>query len=98
MNLFEKYINKFNSSSDDTFTIFSKKDCQWCTSALEFLEEELNSSGINYFDCTEILKENRDEFVTKINELSGTTVKTFPIIFQGKKYIGGFSELRKLFT
>jgi glutaredoxin len=92
-------ISKFNSSTDDEkFTIFSKENCQWCESAKELLDERDDASSIdayNYFDCTEILKTNKPEFINEINKLSGVEIKTFPIIFKGKKYIGGFQELRR---
>ncbi len=91
-------IEKFNSSTDEKFTIFSKENCQWCESAKELLDECDNATSIdayNYFDCTEILKTNKAEFINEINKLSGVEIKTFPIIFKGKKYIGGFQELRR---
>ena len=97
MSELKQLINEFNISSEDAYTIFSKENCQWCESAKELLDERDNASSIdkyNYFDCTEILKTNKPEFINEINKLSGVEIKTFPIIFKGKKYIGGFQELR----
>jgi glutaredoxin len=101
MSELKQLINEFNISSEDAYTIFSKDNCQWCESAKELLDElreegdEGLQRGYNYFDCTEILKTNKPEFINEINKLSGVEIKTFPIIFKGKKYIGGFQELRR---
>ena len=103
MSELKQLIEQFTSSSDDAYTIFSKDNCQWCESAKELLDE-LRDTGdadpclrypYNYFNCTEILKTNKAEFIVEMNRLIGVEVKTFPIIFKGKKYIGGFQELRK---
>lgn len=103
MSELKQLIDLVSSSSEDTYTIFSKDNCQWCESAKELLDE-LRDTGVadprlqypyNYFNCTEMLKTNKAEFIVEINRLSGVEVKTFPIIFKGKKYIGGFQELRK---
>ncbi len=72
-------------------TIYSKKDCPYCSRALQLLnnndlyytEYKLNPSENNY-------TEKRNRIFRETNHYS------FPIIFFGNKLIGGCSELEKL--
>lgn len=72
------------------FSIFSKSGCHYCLKVKNLLKE--NNLKFDVIDCDEYLIENRENFLNFIKELAGKEVKTFPMIFYGGKFIGGFSE------
>ena len=66
-----------------TIRVFSKVGCKYCDMAKEFLEER----------CIEyeyIVVEDGTELKQKTGQ------KTFPFIFDGEKFIGGFRELTEM--
>lgn len=97
MTYFDNIVASVESStpSNDVYTIFSKENCPWCVSAKELLSE--NDEIFTYVDCTSEIAKNRDHVVNTLSRLSGVQIKTFPVIFKGKRYIGGFQDLRKSF-
>lgn len=72
------------------YTVYTKKGCIYCTKAMNLLET-LNLP-FQTMDITEDVE-------TKNKLLEQTSVynhRTFPFIFQGKKFIGGFTEFQNL--
>ena len=74
--------------------IYSIPKCKLCENALNIISHH---SPVKVC-CEKYLKEDREGFLKFMSENTGIDYKiegkiTFPIIFFGKRYIGGYSEL-----
>jgi len=74
-------------------TIYSKSGCPNCTKAKNLLKEKQLLFKI--VDCDEFLLENKEEFLVSILKLTNKEWRTFPMIFDGNSFIGGYSDLEK---
>lgn len=79
--------------SESGFTIYSKSGCPNCIKVKKLLKD--NNINFNLIDSDEYIIEDKDFFLNFIKEISNTEVKSFPIIFYDKKFIGGYSETIK---
>jgi glutaredoxin len=80
----------------DVFTIYSKSGCTYCVKAKNlFLEKHVNFTMV---DCDEFLLEDKLGFLEFIQSLTMKEHKTFPMIFKGDTFIGGFTELNDYFN
>lgn len=72
----------------DRVVIYSKPVCKFCQMAKEFFKDH----NIPY---TEIyLDPKTDEYAEKVDELLNTTNHTtFPFIFIGTEFVGGYSDM-----
>jgi glutaredoxin len=72
------------------FTIYSKSGCHNCTK----IKKILNEKNIFFIDinCDEYLIEERDNFLSFVENKIGKPYSTFPIVFYDEKFIGGFIE------
>ena len=78
---------------DHLIVIFSKPSCVYCDLAADLLtDKNVSFIKFNIGDYTD--DENFDDFFTELIEK--TNQKTFPMIFMKQKFIGGYSELKKL--
>jgi glutaredoxin len=81
----------YPSPTIDLITIYSKSGCTYCKKAKSFL------TSINkpfcMIDCDEFLLDNKADFLLFIKNLSNMDVTSFPIIFNGDTFIGGYNEL-----
>ena len=72
------------------FTIYSKSGCHNCSKIKKILTEK------NLFflevQCDEYLIEERDNFLSFIENKIGKSYKAFPMVFYNGKFIGGFVE------
>ena len=84
---------EIENPSDNGFTIYSKSGCPNCIS-IKTLFKNKNLS-FNIINSDEYIFENKDFFLNFIKQLSNTEVKSFPIIFYEKKFIGGYNETIK---
>ena len=84
---------EFESPSETGFTIYSKSGCPNCANVKNLLKE----NNFEYFliDCDEYLIEEKERFLKFITEIAENDIKSFPIIFFDKKYIGGFKETKE---
>lgn len=80
----EPYTNKF--------TIYSKSGCPYCVKAKDYLKTK--NILFEIVNCDKYLFDHKQEFLKFISEKAKTECKIFPIIFDGKKYIGGFNETK----
>jgi len=82
---------EYPSPALDTITIYSKSGCTYCKKSKSFL------TSINkpfcMVDCDEFLLENKPDFLLFIKNLANVDVSSFPIIFNGNTFIGGYNEL-----
>ena len=79
------------STDSNIFTVYSINPCPYCIKAKQLLTDNLVQ--FNVIDCNDFKKNNRDNFLKFIHELTQSDHKTFPIIFHGNKFIGGFDKL-----
>jgi len=88
--MISKYIRPLKTG----IVIYTIPNCIYCHSAMTILEDDMPCK----VNCETYLKENREEFLEFMTSITGINYKenfkiTFPIIFFGNKYIGGYSEL-----
>eukprot|EP00924_Labyrinthula_sp_SR-Ha-C_P010965 maker-scaffold_33-snap-gene-1.47-mRNA-1 protein AED:0.02 eAED:0.02 QI:159/1/1/1/1/1/3/105/102 len=74
----------------NTVKIITKDGCPYCIKAKTFLDDK----GINFE--TEKLDKNDEGYVSRRDELiEATNHKTFPWVFVGKHFIGGYTDLTR---
>lgn len=81
---------EFAKPFDNVFTIYSKSGCYNCTKTKTYLAE--NKFEFVVIDCDEYLLEDKDGFLAFIKKMANREYKTFPMVFNDKHFIGGFSE------
>lgn len=74
-------------------TVYSKSGCPNCVSVKNLLKE--NNIKFTIIDCDEYILENKGAFLQFISNLAGKEYKTFPMVFDDTKFIGGFIETGK---
>ena len=79
----------------DTYTIYSKSGCLYCTKAKVLLQNE--KPKLLYVDCDQFLLENKQEFLDQMKTLIGREYKTFPMIFKNGIFLGGYMETKKAY-
>lgn len=72
------------------FTVYSKSGCPNCMSVKHFIKE--NKLFYTEINCDEYIFENKDEFLTFIENIAGISYKTFPMVFYEEKFIGGLTH------
>ena len=72
------------------FTILTKENCKWCTRVKELVP---NAQFI-LCNVPQAPSKERAEFLRAVDELSGTTPRTFPMVFYNKTFVGGFQETK----
>jgi glutaredoxin len=82
---------EYPSPAVNIITIYSKSGCTYCKKSKTFL------TSINkpfcMIDCDEFLLDNKADFLLFIKNLANVDVTSFPIIFNGDTFIGGYNEL-----
>lgn len=86
-------MEEFESPSTNTYTIYSKSGCYYCTKAKELLKNFTPAPVV--INCDEYLFENRDGFLKFIRNKAGKEYKTFPMIFYLNEFVGGYTELER---
>lgn len=77
------------------FTIYSKKECNYCKKVKTLLDEyEFFYTIIN---CDEYLVEHREQFIQFIKSNAGANaeIKSFPIVFHEGIYVGNYFDTIK---
>ena len=72
------------------FTIYSKSGCYNCTKVKNLLIEM--KAFFIVINCDEYLIEDKEEFLLFIQERANKECKSFPMVFNGSIFIGGFNE------
>jgi glutaredoxin len=75
------------------FTIYSKSGCTNCTKVKALLKE--NNLLFNVIDCDEYILEDKDFFLAFIKERANKEYNTFPMVFNHRMFIGGYTETQK---
>ena len=68
-----------------SWTIYTKEKCKYCRWSKKYME----SKGFKFIEKTEI----DDDAMTQIKKNTECETNTYPQIFYGKQYIGGFEEM-----
>ena len=75
------------------FTVYSKSGCINCVKVKNFLKDKHIKFSV--IECDEYLLEDKESFLQFMQKHSGQEVKTFPMVFDGTNFIGGFTETNK---
>jgi glutaredoxin len=81
---------EFNKPFENNFTIYSKSGCINCSSVKKLIKEK--SFLFNEINCDEYLIEEKENFLSFIESITGKPYKTFPMIFHNGKFIGGYTD------
>lgn len=81
---------KFTLPAENLVTIYSKSGCKNCSLVKSFLKEK--NVLFTVIECDEFILEMKDEFLKFIEELVGNEYRSFPMVFDGKVFIGGLKE------
>ena len=85
-----KYQFDFIEPKSNQYTIYSKSGCSYCTKVKELLKEMEQTFSV--VDCDDYLLDWKKEFLLYIKLFADKEWKTFPMVFDGKKFIGGYHE------
>ena len=80
--------------SENSFTIYSKTNCRYCTLVKSLLNE--NKIQFNEINCDDYLSQDKQYFLNFIKEKAEREFKTFPMVFCDGKFVGGFVETERL--
>jgi glutaredoxin len=83
-------IIEFTKPYENIYTIYSKSGCPNCKKVKILLEE--NNIEFIIVDCDEYLINYKTEFLQFIKNLISKECKMFPMVFDNKCFIGGFSD------
>lgn len=77
------------------FTVYTKKDCSYCVKVKKLLFDK----QIFYLDivCDEFLSKDKEGFLLFIKETANKEYRTFPMVFNDGKFLGGFTETQEYF-
>ena len=81
---------EFPLPKTNDFTIYSKSGCINCNNVKKLLKDR--QIGYTVIDCDDFLFEDKDNFLKFINVNACIEWKVFPMVFHGKRFIGGFLE------
>lgn len=84
--------SNFTHTNLQGYTVYSKSGCPNCTKVKNFLKE--HSKEFAVVDCDEYLIENKEGFLSFIEIIAGKKYRTFPMVFLGENFIGGFTETK----
>jgi glutaredoxin len=71
-------------------TVFSKSGCINCIKVKQFLKEK--SIKFIVIECDEFILEDKEAFLQFINSIACKECKTFPMVFDGTTFVGGYKE------
>lgn len=81
---------EFEHPTANGFTIYSKSGCPSCVKVKNLLID----CKINVINCDEYVLNDKANFLLFIKTLSGEDVKTFPMVFNDAKFVGGYQATK----
>ena len=72
------------SLSETAFTVYTKTGCGHCQRVKAVLPPETI-----YVNCDDILADDRDAFLERMDQWTKTKHRTFPFVFHNGTFIGG---------
>lgn len=85
-------IEKIENEFGNEFTILSKTGCFFCESIKSILDNK--NMEFKEINCDIFLNDSKKEFLNHIFKLANKEVNTFPMIFYGKNYVGGYNDTK----
>jgi len=85
-----KYQFEIIEPKTNQFTVYSKSGCSYCTKVKSLLNEM--GQTFTVVDCDDYILDWKKEFLLYIKLLADKEWKSFPMVFDGKKFIGGYYE------
>lgn len=82
----------FLKPSETGYTIYSKSGCPNCKKVKDLFN--LHKIPFVIIDCDEYLLDHKAEFLEFIMNLISMEWKTFPIVFDNSKFVGGFIDTK----
>ena len=83
---------EFPEPNKITYTVYTKSNCSYCD-RVKTLLQDVQPPPV-YVNCDEYLETCKTEFLAFISTLSGVSHKTFPIVFYGGEFIGGYNDTK----
>jgi glutaredoxin len=83
----------FLKPSENTYTIYSKSGCPNCKNVKNMLLGK--NIAVDIVDCDEYLIETKTEFLQFIMKLTNKEWKTFPMVFDGTHFVGGYADTKE---
>jgi glutaredoxin len=81
---------EFIGPDTTNFTVYSKSGCPNCKTVKNFIKDK--HFFVTEINCDEYLLEDKEGFLTFIEELAGKSHKTFPMVFYRGKFVGGLTD------
>lgn len=75
--------------SNQGWTIFTKRNCAYCTKVKNLVPEA------RFIESDVFLTEQRNVFLEKLDKWTGKEYRKFPMVFLDKRFIGGYTETKK---
>lgn len=72
----------------DGYSIYTKSNCKYCRNVKKLIP------NAHIISADEYLAQNRDDFLSFVDKLSGKTPRTFPMVFLNNRFIGGYMETK----
>lgn len=86
-------MNQIEEPSNSCFTIYVKTNCKYCDLVKKLLD--FNKIPFIEINCDKYL-EDKESFLTFIENKAGRHYKTFPMVFCDGNFIGGYLETDRL--
>lgn len=83
---------EFTSPEKIGFTVYSKSGCPNCTTVKKLLKDK--NFLFTEVDCDEYILEDKEGFLTFIENIAETSYRTFPMVFYEGKFVGGLSHTK----
>jgi glutaredoxin len=93
-NIINEEIIIYKEPFGNSFTIYTKSGCKFCTEVKKLLK--LSNIFFQIIDCDDYILENKQHFLEFIQRKTNSSIKTFPIVFnEHQVFIGGYMETEK---
>ena len=85
---------EFPTPNSIAYTIYSKSNCHFCDKVKELLKDVEPKAVV--VDCDQFLidPETKKNFLDFMATLIKRQYKTFPMVFHGDRFVGGFNDTR----
>jgi glutaredoxin len=85
--------NQYPIPAQTGYTIFTKTACPYCVMAKNLLKDE----NPQVLECDEYLfsPQTKEHFLQYIQNLTGKSYRTFPMVFKDGVFIGGYTDTKE---
>ena len=82
-----------NDHFNKEWVLYGRFSCPYCMGAVDLLNSKGFGDDTIFVDITNTTRFSKNEVLTKLNPIIGSH-NTVPILFNKKKFVGGFTELQ----